>query len=69
MCHALLRPAAVSALHQAIKLLVDAGNFRQAADREKEIAQIYAQDGLDIAKARDSYVHAGEWYKQEDANA
>ncbi|BEI84264.1 hypothetical protein CcaverHIS002_0408680 [Cutaneotrichosporon cavernicola] len=61
--------AAVNALHQTIKLVLDAGNFRQAADREKEIAQIYAQDGLDIAKARDSYQRAGDWYKQEDANA
>ncbi|CAD6584013.1 MAG: vesicular-fusion protein S17 [Tremellales sp. Tagirdzhanova-0007] len=61
--------AAVSSLHQAIKLLVQAGNFRQAADREKEIAGVYAQDGLDIAKARDSFVRAGDWYKQEDANA
>ena len=34
-----------------------------------QIAGIYAQDGLDIAKARDSFVRAGEWYKQEDANA
>ncbi|EIW71907.1 hypothetical protein TREMEDRAFT_66620 [Tremella mesenterica DSM 1558] len=61
--------AAVTALHQCIKLLVKSGNFRQAADREKEIAGIYAQDGLDIAKARDSFVQAGDWYKQEDANA
>ncbi|KAK1922187.1 soluble NSF attachment protein [Papiliotrema laurentii] len=61
--------AAVTALHQTIKLLVNAGNFRQAADREKEIANIYAQDGLDLAKARDSFVRAGDWYKQEDANA
>lgn len=33
----LIRIAAVSALHQAIKLLIQAGNFRQAADREKEV--------------------------------
>lgn len=64
-----LTAAAVNALHQTIKLVLDAGNFRQAADREKEIAQIYAQDGLDIAKALDSYQRAGDWYKQEDANA
>lgn len=31
--------AAVSALHQAIKLLIQAGNFRQAADREKEVSR------------------------------
>lgn len=30
--------AAVTALHQTIKLLVQAGNFRQAADREKEVS-------------------------------
>jgi alpha-soluble NSF attachment protein len=34
-----------------------------------QIGGIYAQDGLDLAKARDSFVRAGEWYKQEDANA
>lgn len=74
----------MSALHQAIKLLINAGNFRQAADREKEvsiiehveppvtdrqIAGIYAQDSFDVGKARDSFVRAGDWYKQEDANA
>ncbi|RXK41486.1 alpha-soluble NSF attachment protein [Tremella mesenterica] len=69
MGHLTYFQAAVTALHQCIKLLVKSGNFRQAADREKEIAGIYAQDGLDIAKARDSFVQAGDWYKQEDANA
>ena len=34
-----------------------------------QIAGVYAQDGLNIAKARDSFVRAGDWYKQEDANA
>jgi len=34
-----------------------------------QIGGIYAQDGFDIAKARDSFVRAGDWYKQEDANA
>jgi len=33
-----LTAAAVTALHQTIKLLVQAGNFRQAADREKEVS-------------------------------
>lgn len=61
--------AAVNALHKTIKLVTEAGNFRQAADREKDIAQIFAQDGLDIGRARDSYQRAGDWYKQEDANA
>ncbi|KAI5453076.1 vesicular-fusion protein S17 [Naganishia albida] len=60
---------AVECLARAVQGLVKAGQFRQAADREKEIAQIWAQDNLNIAKARDSYVRAGEWYKQEEANA
>lgn len=34
---ALIQTAAVSALHQCIQLLIKAGNFRQAADREKEV--------------------------------
>lgn len=29
--------AAIAALHQTIKLLIKAGSFRQAADREKEV--------------------------------
>lgn len=33
----LMTVAAVSALHQTIKLLIKAGSFRQAADREKEV--------------------------------
>lgn len=61
--------AAVNALHKTIKLVVEGGNFRQAADREKDIAQIYAEGGYDIRQARDSYIRAGDWYKQEDANA
>lgn len=32
------RIAAVSALHNCIKLLIQSGNFRQAADREKEVS-------------------------------
>jgi len=32
------RVAAVSALHKTIGLLLKSGNFRQAADREKEVS-------------------------------
>ena len=39
------------------------------ADESVQIAAVYDQDGLDPAKARDSFVRAGDWYKQEDANA
>jgi len=49
--------------------LTQAGRFRQAADREKEIAQIYLQDQNDLRRACESFERAGEWYAQEDAAA
>lgn len=60
---------AIQALTQTIVHLTSGGRFRQAADREKEIAQIYLQDSNDLRKACESYVRAGEWYAQEDAAA
>jgi alpha-soluble NSF attachment protein len=49
--------------------LTQAGRFRQAADREKEIGQIYRQELQDLRKACESYERAGDWYLQEDATA
>jgi hypothetical protein len=49
--------------------LTKAGRFRQAADREKEIGQIYQHELNNIAKACDSFQRAAEWYDQEDAAA
>jgi len=49
--------------------LTKGGRFRQAADREKEIGQIYLQETKDIQKACASFERAGEWYAQEDATA
>ncbi|QRV91447.1 Vesicular-fusion protein Sec17 [Ceratobasidium sp. AG-Ba] len=60
---------AANALTATITLLTKAGRFRQAADREKEIAQIYLQDAQDLSKACESFERAGEWYAQEDAMA
>ncbi|KAG5638664.1 vesicular-fusion protein S17 [Sphagnurus paluster] len=60
---------AVQALTQTIIHLTQAGRFRQAADREKEIGQIYLQESNDLRKACESYVRAGDWYAQEDAAA
>ena len=60
---------AVQALTQTIVHLTSSGRFRQAADREKEIAQIYLQEMNDLRKACESYERAGEWYAQEDATA
>lgn len=60
---------AIQALTQTITHLTKAGRFRQAADREKEIGQIYLQELNDLRKACESFERAGEWYTQEDANA
>ncbi|KAI0094826.1 TPR-like protein [Irpex rosettiformis] len=60
---------AIQALSQTITHLTKAGRFRQAADREKEIGQIYLQEQNDLRKACDSYERAAEWYAQEDAQA
>jgi alpha-soluble NSF attachment protein len=56
-------------LAQTIVHLTQAGRFRQAADREKEIGQIHLQENNDLRKACESYERAGDWYAQEDATA
>lgn len=66
----LIQPlVAIQALTQTIIHLTKSGRFRQAADREKEIGQIYLQEFHDLGKACDSLVQAGDWYAQEDAAA
>ncbi|KDQ10359.1 hypothetical protein BOTBODRAFT_163918 [Botryobasidium botryosum FD-172 SS1] len=60
---------AIRALESAIRLLHRIGQFRQAADREKEIANIWLQGISDIGKACESFERAGEWYSQENAQA
>jgi len=60
---------AIAALSQTVTFLTKGGRFRQAADREKEIAQIHIQEKQDLVKGCESYERAGEWYLQEDATA
>ncbi|KAI0068243.1 vesicular-fusion protein SEC17 [Artomyces pyxidatus] len=60
---------AIQALTQTITHYTQGGRFRQAADREKEIAQIYLQEQNDLRRACESYERAGDWYAQEDAVA
>jgi len=62
-------PVAIQALTQTIVHLTKGGRFRQAADREKEIGQIYLQENNDLRKACESFERAGDWYQQEDAAA
>ncbi|KAG8978896.1 vesicular-fusion protein S17 [Tulasnella sp. 427] len=60
---------AASALNETVNLLTQLGRFRQAADREKEIGQIYLVDSHDLSKAVDAFLRAADWYDQEDAKA
>lgn len=60
---------AVAALRKTIEIYIKKGRFRQAADRSKEIGQIFQQDGGDLQGALEAYDQAGEWYSQEDAAA
>jgi alpha-soluble NSF attachment protein len=60
---------AIQALTQTITHLTKGGRFRQAADREKEIGQIYLQESNDLRKACESFERAADWYAQEDATA
>lgn len=58
---------AVAALQRTIQLYKEKGKFRQAADREKEIAVILAQEGGDLQGALEAYEQAGDLYSSEDA--
>ncbi|KAK4049816.1 vesicular-fusion protein S17 [Microbotryomycetes sp. JL201] len=60
---------AVAALRKTIELYQQKGKFRQAADREKEIAGILHQEGGDLQGALEAYERAGELYSSEDAQA
>jgi alpha-soluble NSF attachment protein len=59
---------AIQALYNAIAHLKAMGRWRQAADRMKDIANLYLQLG-DLRKAASSFEQAGEWYAQEEAAA
>lgn len=65
------RPLAVAvvALTRCRTILVERGRFRQAADREKNIAELYKNEANDPKKALESFEQAGEWYLQEGASA
>lgn len=61
---------AVAALQRTIQLYKEKSRFRQAADREKEIAVIWqTEGGGNLIGALDAYEAAGELYAQEDALA
>ncbi|GAA5902790.1 alpha-soluble NSF attachment protein SEC17 [Sporobolomyces salmoneus] len=60
---------AVASLQKTIQLYKEKGRFRQAADREKEVATILQSEGGDLKAALDAYESAGDLYSSEDASA
>lgn len=69
-CFRMSRPElAVVALTRAREILIERGRFRQAADREKAVAELYKNDAADPEKALEAYEQAAAWYLQEGANA
>nr|CAG8477215.1 2119_t:CDS:2 [Entrophospora candida] len=51
---------AISSLKQAIEILTDRGRFQAAANLQKDIAQIYESDLVDLEKAMQAYEIAAE---------
>lgn len=69
-CFRMSRPElAVVALTRAREILIERGRFRQAADREKAIAELYKSEVADPERALEAYEQAANWYLQENANA
>ncbi|CAJ0844749.1 2012_t:CDS:2 [Entrophospora sp. SA101] len=60
---------AISSLKQAIEILTDRGRFQAAANLQKDIAQIYESDLVDLEKAMQAYEIAAEWYLGEESTA
>jgi len=59
---------AVACLDKTITFLLEKGRFRQAADRKKEIGQIFQEKDA-LPDAITAFREAGDWYVQEDAQA
>ena len=69
-CFRMARPdQAVMALDRCAELLVQRGRFRQAADRKKNMAELYREDPSHLADGLAAYEQAATWYTQEGASA
>ncbi|CAG8498240.1 10147_t:CDS:2 [Paraglomus brasilianum] len=59
----------IMALKSAIEILTDRGRFQSAAGHQKEIAQIYESELIDLDRAIQAYELAADWYAAEEATA
>lgn len=69
-CFRMTRPdQAMMALDRCANLLVERGRFRQAADRKKNMAELYRDDPNRLDQGLAAYEQAATWYTQEGASA
>ena len=69
-CYRMVRlDQAVMALGRCSDLLVERGRFRQAADRQKNMAELYREDPNHFDQGLEAYDRAANWYLQEGATA
>ncbi|PKI84900.1 vesicular-fusion protein S17 [Malassezia vespertilionis] len=69
-CFRMNRPdQALMALDRCAEILVQRGRFRQAADRKKNMAELYREDPSRFGQGLIAYEQAATWYMQEGANA
>lgn len=61
--------AACTALSHVVDLYVSIGRFRQAADRQKEMATVLKDDASDPSQAILAFERAAQWYADEEAIA
>lgn len=59
----------IHALQKAVEILVERGRFQSAASNQKQIAELYETDLVDIEKAMHAFELAADWYQAEDSNA
>jgi hypothetical protein len=58
---------AIRALIQAVEMMKEAGRFHSAAGYQKQIAEVYESDQIDIGKSLHHYEEAAELYSGEES--
>ncbi len=59
----------MEAFKQGIALYVDQGRFQAAAAHQKEVAEIYEADLVDLSNAVEAYEIAADWYSGENSTS
>lgn len=59
---------AARVLIQAVEMLKEAGRFHSAAGYQKQVAEVYESDLVDLPNAMKYYEESAELYSGEDSN-